>query len=75
MLPMSEEHSWDEYRRLVVQHMSSTDSKLDGISARLSSIESELSALKVKSGIWGAVAGIITTLGALLIAVFAGILK
>lgn len=76
MQPMSgDEHSWDEYRRMVVAHMVSTDDKLDKISSRLSSIESEIATLKVKSGLWGAVAGVIATMGALLMAMFAGILK
>lgn len=76
MQPMSsDEHSWDEYRRLVVAHMSSTDAKLDSINARLSSIEAEIATLKVKSGLWGAVAGAIATMGALLIALFAGLFR
>ena len=72
--PMQEENGWYEYRRLVMDHMTRTDGKLDTISLRLQRIESDRDQLKVKSGVWGAVAGIITTVGALLIAVIAGII-
>jgi hypothetical protein len=74
MLPHQDDHDWREYRRLVMDHMSRTDGKLDAINGRLSRIESEIEGLKVKSGLWGAVAGIVTTVGAILAAVLAGII-
>lgn len=58
-----------------MSHLEGTDRKLDAIYSRLSRIESEIAALKVKSGVWGAVAGAITTIGALLAALFAGVLS
>ena len=63
---MNEDHDWAQYRRLVMDHLDKTDAKLDSISLRLGRIESEIEGLKVKSGVWGAIAGVIATLGVIL---------
>jgi hypothetical protein len=49
-----------------MDHLDKTDAKLDSISLRLGRIESEIEGLKVKSGVWGAIAGVIATLGVIL---------
>jgi len=67
--------TWHEYRRLVMDHMTKTDKKLEAISNRLSRIESELSELRVKSGVWGAIAGVVATISVILVAIYAKIIQ
>lgn len=57
---------WSEYRRLVVNGLAKIEHRLDQQDERLGRIESDLAQLRVKSGVWGAVAGILATLGVVL---------
>jgi len=57
---------WSSYRRLVVTGLEKIEHRLDNQDERLGRIENDLAQLKVKSGVWGAVAGVVATIGLLL---------
>ena len=57
---------WREYQRLVLAELARLDESIQAINARVQEIQVDLGQLKVKSGIWGAIAGFIAVATALL---------
>jgi len=60
---MSEnENGWNKYQELVLKSLDKHDLVLEKISDELTQIKVETGQLKVKAGLWGAVAGAIPAL-------------
>ena len=48
---------WRDYQKLVLAELAEHGSKIDKVSAEINRLHVEIATLKVKSGVWGAVAG------------------
>jgi uncharacterized membrane protein len=70
------QNGWSEYQRLVLaalerhdSHLESIDEKIGAVRMDLAKLQveiaTEIATLKVKSGLWGALAGVITVMIAL----------
>ncbi len=57
--PSGAANGWVEYRALVLAELQRLADAVVRVEARLAAIEAELGPMKVKSGIWGAIAGFI----------------
>ncbi len=53
------ENGWEEYKRLVLEELKTSKESRKEIKLCLTNIKVEIAKLKVKSGIWGAIAGAI----------------
>ena len=62
------ENGWDEYQRLVLEKLKQNDASHNEIAKTLTDIKVDIGQLKVKSGVWGGIAGFITAAIALIIA-------
>jgi hypothetical protein len=51
--------SWGEYRRLVLSELERVDRSIRALHADVTTIKSEVTALKIKSGVWGLLGGLI----------------
>lgn len=56
---MPNENGWHEWSRHVLSELERLNGNIEKLDVRLRTIEAELVALKVKSGIWGGMAGAI----------------
>lgn len=57
---MSARNGWNSYQRLVLDKLQGLDSDVKHIRVKdIPGLQVEIAALKVKAGIWGAVAGLI----------------
>lgn len=70
---------WIEYKRVILDTDKALDAKMKEFNSMQAKILEkqitilvEIGKLQVKSGLWGALAGIVTTVGVLLIFVFRG---
>lgn len=71
---------WTEYRRLILSELERINAALheidekidDKLVAEVARLKVEVGMLQVRSGIWGAIAGIITTLSFILAALLGG---
>jgi hypothetical protein len=71
---------WDEYRRLVLGEITRISNALDTMNAKLerfhndeiAQLKVDIAMLQVKSGVWGAAAGVIVMLGALFLKYLTG---
>lgn len=59
MPPEPHESSWVEYQRLVLSELERHTKDLDALRKELQIIREEIVMLKVKAGVWGAVAGLV----------------
>jgi hypothetical protein len=74
---------WGEYRRLILSELERISGSLVGLNekidnklvAEVAKIKVDIGMLQVKSGIWGAVAAIVTTLGIALLTYVSGHFK
>lgn len=76
---MSEQHNgWSEYKREVIHRIKTLEVKMDkfeekmdkfeeNMEKRINQISIDVSKLKLKSSLWGSLAGLITTLTTILI--------
>lgn len=55
---------FNEYRMLILNELERDDKRLENIEKTLLSIQKEIVKLQMKSGIWGALAGVFTAAGA-----------
>ena len=55
---------WREYQKLVLSELRAHSERLEKISEQICGHGEELAQLRVKAGIWGALAGTVTGLGA-----------
>ena len=70
---MSGENGWNEYQKLVLTKLEEYNDHFEKIYRILNETRIDIAALKVKSGVWGAVAGGLTVAVILLIAYLKGI--
>jgi len=58
---MNDNHNdtWEEWSKYILNELVSLNKRTDDINKQLTQIHVELATLKVKSGIWGAIAGFI----------------
>lgn len=59
MPPAQEMNGWGKYSLLVMAKLDEHQKLLEGINSELTKIHVEIAMLKVKSGMWGALAGVI----------------
>jgi hypothetical protein len=59
--------TWVEYQRLVLSELERHTKELQGMHDEIAGIRIEIAMLKVKAGVWGALAGMIPVTIALLI--------
>ena len=52
-----DEDSWKEWGKHVLQELSRLSGSVDGMREELKAIYGDVSALKVKAGLWGAICG------------------
>ena len=62
MSPPKSGNDWAEYQKLVLAEWERHGKLISEIDTKISEIRIELAMLKVKSGIWGAAAGLISVL-------------
>ena len=55
---------FNEYRMLILNELERNDKRLDSIEDTLNLIQRELVKLQMKSGVWGALMGALTAIGA-----------
>lgn len=60
---MAESESWDVYQKLILAELQRFDGDIQDLKKGQSEILSEIAILKLKSGLWGALAGAITAVG------------
>ncbi len=70
---MSGENGWNEHQKLVLTKLEEYNDHFEKIYRILNETRIDIAALKVKSGVWGAVAGGLTVAVILLIAYLKGI--
>lgn len=58
-MPPKDENGWNEYAKLVLSELERLDKWCGQIATEQQNIRIEIAKLKVKSGVWGAVAGAI----------------
>lgn len=63
---MTPGNDWPEFKRLVLDKLDQQHNDIEKMSERLLGVQLQLVALKVRAGLWGAVAGVIPVLAALL---------
>lgn len=63
-------NGWDEYQKLVLTELKRHNELLHDLDQKLNDINVELATLKVKSGIWGVIGGLIPVLTAIAIYLF-----
>lgn len=56
---MENNGEWTNYQRLVLSELERHDEHLQQIAKHLTDVKLEIAMLKVKSGVWGALAGLI----------------
>lgn len=66
------ENGWDEYKLLVLTKLEDMRVAIKSLDEKVDTLQIEMSAIKVKSGIWGLVAGLIPVLVLLAIALIKG---
>lgn len=65
-------NGWDQHERVVLYRLNELKEGLDEVQAELHSLRIEVAMLKVKSGAWGATAGLIPVLILVLVTVLTG---
>ena len=60
MAPKSD-NGWDEWRRHVLLELERLNECHKGLGFKVDNVRTDIAMLKVKSGIWGAIAGMIPT--------------
>lgn len=60
---------WQEYQRLVLDELKRHGCQLDGLETSVATVRTDVAALKVKSGVWGLLGGLIPVLVLLLLEV------
>ena len=56
---MSDNNNWKEYSKLVLHELETHTTELKSINENIKLIEKDIIMLKVKAGMWGAIAGMI----------------
>lgn len=64
---MPDDNDWGKYQKLVLHELERLNKLYEAANERLARIETEIAMLKVKSGAWGAVMGLVAAVGAILV--------
>jgi hypothetical protein len=64
---VSEPNGWNEWSKFVLKELERLNTCYNALDSKVSKIQTEIAMLKVKSGVWGAVAGIIAVVVAVLV--------
>ena len=59
---MPPDESWDSYQRLVLDKLAAHGERLGCIDKKVSDLRVDLAALKIRAGLWGAIAGALPAL-------------
>ncbi len=60
MMPPNDDNGWSAYEKLVMSELKRLREKQDVMSAKLTGLCADVSALKVKAGVWGVLGGMLT---------------
>lgn len=60
-MTLPDDTAFPQYRLLILSWLEKIDKRLEAIEKRLSLIEVDLVAVRIKAGIWGALAGAVPT--------------
>ena len=60
--PKKEGNNWSEYQKLVLAELERHGSLISEIDEKIGNLRVEIAMLKVKSGIWGAAAGLVSVM-------------
>jgi hypothetical protein len=58
----NEPNSWSAYEKLVMNKLDTLEDRVDALDDKLTLVRIDVAGLKVRAGIWGAVAGLIPAL-------------
>ena len=58
-----EESTWNQYQRLVLSKLDEHQSEISQIRSHVVQIRIDVSALKIRAGVWGALAGLLPAIG------------
>jgi len=64
---MTDSNGWNEYQKLVLHELHELNLKFDKNSQDIQNIREQVAKLKVKSGVWGAIGGMIPIIIALVL--------
>jgi hypothetical protein len=59
---MNEPNGWSAYERLVMDKLDTLEERVDALDEKLTLVRIDVAGLKVRAGVWGAVAGMIPAL-------------
>ena len=62
-----DKNGWNEYEKLVLDKLESHTETLRCLDTKMTSIRIEVAKLKVKAGIWGGLAGIVSAVGSMIL--------
>jgi hypothetical protein len=71
MKDRSMENEWGRYEKLVLHRLDSLDTRLEDLEEQVVLMRIELAQRKVKAGLWGALAGSIPAVAAVIVSAFA----
>lgn len=67
MTDNDENNGWHEYKLLVIDRLDTLKDGLEQLTNTVNRIDKQVTAIKIKSGLWGAIAGSVPTLIGMLI--------
>jgi hypothetical protein len=56
---MNGDNGWEEYKRVVLHRLECIENKQSEFSLKIHEVRMDIKSLRVKSGVWGAIAGLI----------------
>ena len=62
-----DKNRWNEYEKLVLDKLESHTETLKCLDTKMTSIRIEVAKLKVKAGIWGGLAGVVSAIGSMIL--------
>lgn len=60
-------NGWQEFKRLIIFRLDDQKREMQHVNRRLGRIETGVAALKVKAGVWGALAGLVPAVAGVLL--------
>lgn len=60
------ESTWTEWSQYVLKELERLNACYEKVDSRLGAIERDIVSLKIRSGVWGAIAGMVPAIGVLL---------
>lgn len=70
---MNESNGWSAYERLVMDKLDTLEEELHGLDEKVTLLRIDVAQLKIKAGVWGAVAGMVPALIASFVAFSGGV--